>query len=267
MASALYVVSPQDKKGQVHEKTIRDLIKQLGDESFEKREAADKALAAMGATAHELLRDAAKQHADVEVRNRAAELVRSYFTINEVRRFEGHTRVNSPYVHRVAVTPDGRFIVSSGDDALRLWEVATGKLVLTFAPAKANLHYMSLAVTPDGKRVVAGCNDKSIRVFDLKTGEQVQELSGHTSAVWGVALSADGKQLVSGSYAMAPLHLWNMENGTEIRVLQGVVGNIRSVAYRSPNGKLAATAETCSGPMAQRSCTFGTSPTANLSTR
>jgi WD40 repeat protein len=59
------------------EKTIRALIAQLGDDSFDKREAADKALGALGSAALPLLRKAAADATDLEVRERAAKLVRT----------------------------------------------------------------------------------------------------------------------------------------------------------------------------------------------
>ena len=67
--------TPGTKKDVPDEKAIRALITQLGDESFQKREEAQKRLAAVGPPALELLRKAAKDAADLETRNRAAQLV------------------------------------------------------------------------------------------------------------------------------------------------------------------------------------------------
>ncbi len=60
--------SPQDKKDAVDEKTIATLIKQLGDDSFDIREAADKKLTAIGEPAMDLLKKAAMESTDPEVR-------------------------------------------------------------------------------------------------------------------------------------------------------------------------------------------------------
>ena len=51
-------LSPQPKKGAPDEKTIQALIMQLGDDSFDKREAAHNALATIGLPAFDLLRKA-----------------------------------------------------------------------------------------------------------------------------------------------------------------------------------------------------------------
>ena len=63
------------KKDVTDEKAIRALISQLGDESFEKRQDADKKLAALGRPALRLLREAVKESADAEVRERAERLI------------------------------------------------------------------------------------------------------------------------------------------------------------------------------------------------
>jgi regulation of enolase protein 1 (concanavalin A-like superfamily) len=67
---------PRPKSVAVDEKTIRDLITQLGDESFEKRDEAQKRLLKVGGPALELLRKAAETSMDLEVRTRAAEIER-----------------------------------------------------------------------------------------------------------------------------------------------------------------------------------------------
>jgi hypothetical protein len=68
--------TPQAKKDAPDEKAIRALIAQLGDDSFDKREAAQKALAAIGLPAFELLRKASTDAADLESRERASQLVK-----------------------------------------------------------------------------------------------------------------------------------------------------------------------------------------------
>src|SRR6185369_3432117 len=73
-ASAQEAANPVKQK--IDENALRKLIAQLGDDSFEKREAADQALAEMGSQALPFLRKAAADAADLEVRERAAKLIR-----------------------------------------------------------------------------------------------------------------------------------------------------------------------------------------------
>ena len=57
----------------------------------------------------------------------------------------------------------------------------------------------SISFSPHGNRIVSGSDDKSVRVWDAKTGEQLRELQGHTGNVSSVRFSPDGNQIVSGS--------------------------------------------------------------------
>ena len=49
---------------------------------------------------------------------------------------------------------------------------------------------MSVAVFPDGRRVVSGSIDKTVKVWDAATGECVATLEGHSSYVWRGVFSA-----------------------------------------------------------------------------
>jgi flagellar biosynthesis GTPase FlhF len=58
----------------------------------------------------------------------------------------------------------------------------------------------SVAFSPDGSRIVSGSDDKTLRLWDARTGQAIgQPLTGHQSAVWSVAFSPDGSRIVSGS--------------------------------------------------------------------
>jgi WD40 repeat protein len=53
----------------------------------------------------------------------------------------------------------------------------------------------SVAFSPDGKQVVSGSRDKTVRLWDAATGTALQTLEGHTAWVSSVAFSPDGKLL------------------------------------------------------------------------
>ena len=73
----------------------------------------------------------------------------------------------------------------------------------------------SVAFSPDGKQIVSGSNDQTIRVWNVATGEQCGEaLRGHDSSVTSVAFSPDGKQIVSGSDDQT-IRVWNVATGEQ----------------------------------------------------
>ncbi len=71
---------------------------------------------------------------------------------------------------------------------------------------------LAVAFSPDGKQIVSGSYDKTIRIWDATTGETVAgPLEGHTEGVHSVAYSPDGKHIVSGSYDKT-IRIWNTKN-------------------------------------------------------
>jgi len=56
-----------------------------------------------------------------------------------------------------------------------------------------------LALSAKGERMVSASDDRTVRVWDLRTGKLRQTLRGHTAAVISLAISPDGRRAVSGS--------------------------------------------------------------------
>ena len=73
--------------------------------------------------------------------------------------------------------------------------------------------------TPDGTKLVS-CSgwpegDKTIRIWDVKTGKEIRVLKGHTDNIDGMCLSDDGKTILSGS-ADGTARLWDVESGRSV---------------------------------------------------
>ena len=83
--------------------------------------------------------------------------------------------------------------------------------------------------------IVSGSGDKSIKIWDVETGELVRTLEGHTGIVLSVCYSPDNKQIASGS-ADQSIKIWNAETGKLVRTLDGHTNWVHSVCY-SPDDK------------------------------
>jgi WD40 repeat protein len=68
----------------------------------------------------------------------------------------------------------------------------------------------SVAFSPDGQRIVSGSVDKTVRIWDAKTGAPIgKPLTGHENPVTSVAFSPDGQRIVSGSVDKT-VRIWNI---------------------------------------------------------
>jgi WD40 repeat protein len=96
----------------------------------------------------------------------------------------------------------------------------------------------SLAVSPDGQKVVSASFDKTVKIWQLHTGELLHTLAGHTKGVFCTAITPDGHVVVSGSWD-ATIKLWKLDTGELFDTLAGHSGSVRSIAI-SPNGQMLA---------------------------
>ena len=93
----------------------------------------------------------------------------------------------------------------------------------------------AVAVSPNGRVIVSGNNDGTIRLLHKRHGKVLKVLAGHLAPVWSVAVSPDGRTIASGS-ADNTIKLWNFYTGQLIRSWDGHKDGVFSVAF-SPDGR------------------------------
>jgi serine/threonine protein kinase len=96
----------------------------------------------------------------------------------------------------------------------------------------------AVAISPDGHILASASDDKTIRLWNLNTGQAISTLSGHSHFVKAVAFSPDGKILASSSDDKT-IKLWDLNTKQEIYTFSGHSHAVKSVAF-SPCGKLLA---------------------------
>lgn len=260
------------------------LVEQLGDPDFARREAADEELNAAGVSAWYRLHRAAATHPNPEVTTRARRLAQAIARreFGEVRRFRHHCKE----IMCVLFIPDGRQAVTAGggvitfdletgrevsrtmmrdysrdglaltrdgrrfltshrwDQCVRLADLATGKEVQVFEGHVGGVH--GVALSPDDARAASAGMDGTVRIWDVKTGQQLHRLAP-PGKVWCVAFSSDGRLLASGHWTPTatghgrlgsdnPIRLWDVETGREVRRLEGHGWRITALAFR-PDGR------------------------------
>ncbi|HWY85737.1 MAG TPA: hypothetical protein VNX28_03380 [Gemmataceae bacterium] len=227
--------APQAKKGVVDEKAIGALIAQLGDESFEKRQQADKELAGVGRPALPLLRKAAKESADAEVRERAESL------IQQINKRPGPGAVYPEAgVFDIAVSKNGQtFAVACGDNAVRIYDWKTNAVRQTLRGHTTRV--WSVAFSPDGLKL-ASCSGEyqespepgEIIIWDLAKGTAETKLAGNRGT-FGVTYSLDGTVLYSCGWDRT-VKVWDLASGKEKASMKGHEGPVRRVILM-PDGK------------------------------
>lgn len=154
----------------------------------------------------------------------------------------------------VAFSPDGRLLAAAVGPDIQLWNAQTGQLQMTIPAVHAD-GVTALVFTPDSRTLISGGLRKGeqirignqvhfstaeIAIWDVATGKRETNLTAKAgdSGLYSLALSADGKVLVSGHHSEA--RVWSLERRELIRTISdqyAVEGGYPCVPALSQDGK------------------------------
>jgi WD domain, G-beta repeat len=88
----------------------------------------------------------------------------------------------------------------------------------------------SVAIAPDGEILASSCSNKTITLWDLRTGNPIRTIEGHSEDVSSIAISPDGQFLASSSVRCpkSNVKVWNLKSG---KLLHSHLGHKRSVRF------------------------------------
>lgn len=135
-------------------------------------------------------------------------------------------------------SPDGEFIVlisnpprSANNNTIIVRDMKTGEETVRLDGHTDIIR--SAGFSPDGKRIVSASDDKTMRIWDAYSGEEIWKCDLY-KAVRFAAYSPNGKHIVSASDDKA-IRIWDANSGKEIGKWEGLM-SVNTVSY-SPDGK------------------------------
>jgi len=143
------------------------------------------------------------------------------------------------------VKGEGGEILASGSDdyTIFLWKPSESKnsiIRMTGHQQAINL----IVFSPDGRLLASGAFDKSIKLWDGKTGKFICSLRGHIGAVYQVCWSADSRMLCSGSKD-STLKVWSLKTKKMAIELPGHADEVYTVDWSPDGSAVASGAKDC----------------------
>jgi WD40 repeat protein/serine/threonine protein kinase len=155
----------------------------------------------------------------------------------------GKLGTHDQQVQGLAFSRERRHLASaSADGAVKVWDWDPNRLGDEQTPrrtflASFPLSGMPLALSPDGRRLVAGGEKNTVKIWDVETEQEPLSLEGHSGDVGATAFSPDPEgRWVASAGEDSTVKIWDSRSGQLKHNFRGHTGIVTSLAF-SPNGR------------------------------
>jgi WD40 repeat protein len=138
----------------------------------------------------------------------------------------------------IAFHPEGERLATVAEDAVKLWDSQTGKVLCTFADSE---DFWSIGFDTTGQ-LLAGGKREEVKIWDVRTGQKLHSLRGFRNVVNSVAFSPDNRHLITAHWDKT-VKVWDTTTWQRVGEIPAHDYAIRGLAL-SPDGK---SAVTCGG--------------------
>ncbi|HUT90716.1 MAG TPA: hypothetical protein VMY37_14530 [Thermoguttaceae bacterium] len=115
------------------------------------------------------------------------------------------------YVRQVAFSPDGRRLASVGGWRIRLWDLTRRSRRVQRELKGHGKEVTSIAWSPDGRFLLSGSLDETVRLWDARSGKQVDCYDWGTGEVRSLAFSPDGTTAAVGGSRRDSIVIWDVD--------------------------------------------------------
>ena len=123
-------------------------------------------------------------------------------------------------IYQVEFSPDGQRIAIALGGSVQIWDVATGKKLLTLGPAKGFVD--AFAFSADGRGLAAGTRSLLddgkqqvvVTLWDAETGQEIRHFPSHEGVLLGLAFTEGGQHLAAATSLRYVV--WDTDLGTEV---------------------------------------------------
>jgi WD40 repeat protein len=156
-------------------------------------------------------------------------------------------RSNALQPQALAWSPDGTLIASTSGllaETVQIWDAATGRASTKHMAYHGHSETINaLAWSPDGQYIASASDDRTVQVWDARSGRTIFTYRGHTLPVktlaWLPSKGHGGPERIASSGEDKTVHVWNAPRGGNTVIYYGHTDKVNSVTW-SPGGSLIA---------------------------